>query len=482
MTPKPNDNPYIHIERDSLDIHGGEGSLSFDLLLKAVIPAGGDSSVEQIIGDVPELIDKLKARDLRDFNSTHAICIDAKVASGVGQGHREQAIYDALDPLTRYGWQDVLDCLGEDHSETGECYLEVVFGDPTSPGLITGLHHLEAASVTPVVESETSEDLHYRVSGSRGDANTVVMAQWGDLAALRERHNITLQSQDPNTAPRRDVTVLQGEIRNSEIIAVRQATNKCKHRGYPDYMSAVPSVELVQCMTQHEFDFYYNRGVPEFLLFLIGKNVGTAWDKITAMFKKNQGPGNAHKTNAVHIPGSAQETTVQVEKLAMEDAANSGFAEKSDTLDMRIATAHGMPPQLANIALPGKIGGANEGPNAMLTFQKRKLGRIQKSFSRAFARCLAGPGISFSSLEGGSKTLTRDQFLGTAFKRFEDDGNPLYIEKGNGFVTILDGMTLGAMETLAEMREPITGSSRNPAEGKLGGQDDRKKGDPKGRK
>jgi hypothetical protein len=244
-------------------------------------------------------------------------------------------------------------------------------------------------------------------------------------------------------------------------------------------MAAVPSIELVQCMTQHEFDFYFNRGVPEFMLFLLGKNVGGCWKKIETMLKANQGIGNSHKAQGVHIPGSPEEVQVQIEKLAMEDAANSGFTEKSGTLDMRIATAHGMPPQLANIALPGKIGGANEGPNAMLTFQMRKLGQAQKNFSGIFACSLGGEGIKFRQPTGGAKALSRDLWTAKNAKPEDDNGVPQFVQPGNGFATILDGMTLGARETMNEMKEPITGSDRNIEDGKLEGARDRKPGDKK---
>jgi hypothetical protein len=244
-------------------------------------------------------------------------------------------------------------------------------------------------------------------------------------------------------------------------------------------MAAVPSIELVQCMTQHEFDFYFNRGVPEFLLFLLGKNIGGCWPKIETMLKANQGIGNSHKAQAVHIPGNPEETTVQIEKLAMEDAGNSGFTEKSGTLDMRIATAHGMPPQLANIALPGKIGAANEGPNAMLTFQMRKLGQAQKNFSRVLSCTLGGDGVKFAQPEGESQSIAKDKWVAKGAKPVDDNGVPQFVQPGNGFNTILDGMTLGAQNTLAGMAEPLAGSARNPDDGLLEGARDREPGDPK---
>ena len=475
----------------------GDGSMLFTVIKKAEKIAdeeGGNTNAGVTVGKKSHLIEKITARDLRDFNATHAICIDAKVSSTVGLGHREEEIHDILDPLTRFSWQDTLNALAEDYFETGESFLEVVWDGPERTE-ITGLHHVESAGIHVEVEAENSANMfHYVVEGEAGGAEQLVMAQWGDLQDLRARYGQEDPSEDAGDGeggdPDMDAinraandaklsSALGGSIVNSEIIHLRQPTNRSRFYGYPDYMSAVPSIELVQCMTQHEFDFYFNRGVPEFLLFLTGKNIGGCWSKIDTMLKSNQGLGNSHKAQGVHIPGNPEEVNVQIEKLAMEDAGNSGFTEKSGTLDMRIATAHGMPPQLANIALPGKMGAANEGPNAMLTFQMRKLGQAQKNFSRVLSCTLGDKGTRFAQPEGAPKSIAKDKWVAKGAKSEDDNGMPQFVQQGNGFNTILDGMTLGAKETMSTMREPLAGSGRNPADGKLDGARDRKPGDPK---
>ena len=498
--PQPAEMKLISSGRpDPTNIHG-DGGMLFSMLKKAAKVSTedaerGDTNAGVSVGKKSHMIDKLTARELRDFNATHAICIDAKVSSTVGLGHREQDIHETLDPLCRFSWQDTLDALAEDYFETGECYLEVVYGDSADMGLITGLHHIESAGIHAEVEEEDSSNLfHYIVEGEQGGADTRVLAKFGDLSDLKARFGETedgegddeldgIDNTPANEAifpsERSTVSVLGGSIVNSEVIHIRQATNRSRYYGYPDYMSAVPSIELVQCMTQHEFDFYFNRGVPEFMLFLLGKNIGGCWAKIEALIKAGQGIGNSHKTGAVHIPGSPEEVQVQVEKLAMEDAANSGFTEKSGTLDMRIATAHGMPPQLANIALPGKMGAANEGPNAMLTFQMRKLGQAQKNFSRMFA-CTLGGDVKFAQPTGAAKAIAADKWLAKGAKSMDENEMPQFVQPGNGFNTILDGMTLTGAQTMASMKDPMAANGgRNPDEGKLEGARDRKAGDPK---
>ena len=486
---------------DPTNIHG-EGGQLFTILKKAAkvsadeaMRAAGGTNSGIAVGKKTHLIEKMVARELRDFNATHAICIDAKKSSTVGLGHRKREIHDTLDGLCRFSWQDTLDAMAEDYFETGECFLEVVFGDGGKERLVTGLHHIESAGIHVELEQEGSSELyHYVINGETGSDSTLVMAKWDDLTELKKRFGQSEDAEaepsgeldglltDANDAQDANSSALAGTIVNSEIIHIRQSTNRSKYYGYPDYMSAVPSIELVQCMTQHEFDFYFNRGVPEFLLFLIGKNVGKCWSKIGNLIKANQGLGNSHKTGGVHIPGNPEEVKVQVEKLAMEDAGNSGFSEKSSTLDMRIATSHGMPPQLANIALPGKIGGANEGPNAMLTFQMRKLGQAQKNFSGVFACTLGGEGVKFAQPDGSAaKAVAKDLWTAKGTKSEDDNGMPVFAQEGNGFATILDGMTLGAKETLNTMKEPLAGSGRDVSQGKLEGARDRGAQDPKKR-
>ena len=438
-------------------------------------------------GVLEPLINKLAARDLRDFNATHSICLDAKKSSSVGLGHRVRKIHDVLDALTRFGWQDVLDAAADDYFETGEAFFEVVYGeDVDGARVITGLHHLESYRVRVVLEEmDNSEDYHYMVEGDTGSGGILVMARWGDLEDLKRRFGIAGLEGDAiqaATTPANETASLRnltgyGQIVDSEIIHWRQPTNRSRYNGFPDYMSAVPSIELVQCMTQHEFDFYFNRGVPEFILFLIGKNMGECWGQVTSLIKGSQGLGNSHKTGAINIPGDPEEVVVQLEKLAMDDAANSGFSEKSATLDMRICTAHGMPPQLANIALPGKMGAANEGPNAMLTFQMRKLGQAQKSLSSLLARTLGDPETRLAQPTGPPVKLSRADFLAENEGPVDANGMPQFMMPGNGFATILDGMTLGAQQTLSRMQDPAGATDRNPEDGLLSGARDRQAGD-----
>lgn len=533
----------ITAERKTRDIYGSEG-LMWKILRKSAPPAAGkpedprqNTNQGVAVGVKTPLMDKFVARELRDANTTHAACLDAKESATVGLGHRDEKIHEVLDPLCQQSWQDVLDACAKDYWETGECFIEAVM-DENDPTLVTGLHHIESAQCEVEVEEENNSELyHYVVRGETNAAVQTVMAKWGDLAELKARFSVQQNGQrDPNTTNANDAQAVRrssigGQIKNSQVIHIRQASNRSRWYGGADYMSAVPSIELVQCMTQHEFDFYFNRAVPEFLAFWIGSSTNTkTWEKFENMLRGNQGLGNTHKTCAVQIPGSPQDNVVQIERLAMEDGGKDGFSDKSMTLAMLITTAHGVPPMLANVALPAKIGAVNEGPNALMLIQKRKIGPAQRNFSTMLARTIGDPTTKLNQPDGGTVQLRADQFLGkTAVVKppppmpaappspaspvakaagalgptsaqttsgpvvaapdpnaqalgaggpTDENGSPIHVTPGNGFKTILDGMTPAAANTMASMRQPITGSGRDPNAGLLGSASDRQPGDP----
>jgi len=461
-------------------------------LLKATVRPEGGTNTGTEVGARTHLINKDASRRMRDLNATHAACLDAKVSSSFGMGHREQAIYDALDPLCRFGWQHVLDAAGEDHWGEGEGFIEIVWDEFRTR--ILGINQLDGTQVNVVVERlNDSEQIHYQVTGNTATRETVAMAAWGDLLNLKARYEAKggMIRNGTISNPAGAVGVLSaplgGRIVDSEVIHIPVPTSRDPYSGYPDWISATPFVELVQAMVRDEFDFHFNRGVPEILATFIGGSMKEDdWTAIKSIFAAGQGPGNHRKTGAIRLMGSPEHTKVQIDKLA-DVGTRDYFGEKVDSLAMLVTTAHGVPPLLANVILPGKIGASNEGPNALLLFQKRKLGQAQKRLSRLLASTL-GSGVQFNAPDGTTKTLTADLFLGKRYLKSDemtgqqkdpDTGMPIFHEQGNGFRTVLDGMTLGGAETMSRMKEPMTGSARNPDDGLLGGADDRKKSDPK---
>src|SRR4030066_147961 len=59
----------------------------------------------------------------------------------------------------------------------------------------------------------------------------------------------------------------------SEVIHFRKPSSASRWYGVPDWLAAVPKIELSHCMDQFQLDFFTNRGVPEFMLFILGAQV-----------------------------------------------------------------------------------------------------------------------------------------------------------------------------------------------------------------
>lgn len=480
----------LRVRRLSKDIFGDEGKL-YEVLRKAAkATREAESNQGSQFGRRLHLIAKDRARDMRDFNVHHSACIDAKVTSSVGLGHREQKIHDVLDPLCQFSWQDTLNAVAEDLIEGADGFIEVVRGDRSNQELITGLFHVSGPNTfVEVEEQDNNTNYHYSVIGETTRGNDVVMARFGDLARLKERFGVGQgrrgrpSKMQRERAQRRRAHTLSGSIMDSEIIHFRRPTARSRWYGFPDWLAGTPSIELVQCMTQHEFDFYFNRGVPEFLLFLIGQQLpSNCWEEVKNVLGSGQGLGNSHKSGAFHFPVSPEEMEVVLHKLALENTEDGAFSAKSDTLASQIVSVHGVPPILAGLQIPGKMGGNNEGPNSLLLFQRRKLSAIQKLVSSTLACTIGLKGQTLNQPEASPARLTRDAFLGVNHQDpIDDHGRPMHPERGNGFNSILDGMSLGAMDTMSRMREPITGSSRDLKDGILSSQDDRNPQDPKSR-
>lgn len=192
----------------------------------------------------------------------------------------------------------------------------------------------------------------------------------------------------------------------------------------PRWLSAVPAIELSQCYAQFKYDFFLNRGVPEFMLFLLGAKLSPDdWKIVTNALKSNIGLGNSHKSFALNV--SDTELKVQLEKLAMDSSPQDDGPMK-ESLALSVVTAHGVPPLLAGILVPGKLGSNNELPNALMAFQALVAGPDQRIFMQTLGKTLG-------SKEAG---------LGLTLSDFE-------------FYTVLDEIDLSTAATVGGMKQPL---------------------------
>lgn len=352
-------------------------------------------------------------------NIHHSACINTKVASSVGVGHLGSENGDGkvdrvLNPLCDETWQEVIEDVAEDYWQVGTGYIEVVRG-VDGFGRITGIHHVPSKYVYVCVDNEYNR--HYKILGGEGGSDDIVLAHFGDKKGFMER--LTGSDRKPEEV--------------SEIIPFRNPTSLSRWYGFPDWISAVPSIELVQMMLQQQFDFFLNRGVPEFMLFILGQKLPEDdWKTVLNAIRANIGQGNSHKSLALNLQNP--EIKVQLEKLAMESKSEEGFAKSKESLAMDIVSAHRVPPLLAGIQIPGKLGATNELPNALMAFQILVIGPAQRQFQQQLGA-----------------SLGREPNLGLTVKDF-------------GFRKITDEINLQNMDTISRMREPAA-EGRDPGEG-----------------
>lgn len=379
----------IHaMARVNKSLYGEAGEQIYSTVLKKILedPAGASRQTPSR-GRKEHPFDYRQVLSLQLINEHHATCIQTKVSSTVGLGFlteselklREQRAKGeevpwrpvpdweqskceiALDPLCVHSWQDTIDDTVEDLWQCGPGFVEVV--RQRSDSKVIGVHHTAAPNVH--VYEEDAANWHYEVQAENG--TMIRMAEFDDTPAFEAR------------ASRLGLTNLLGVQSGtySEIIHFRRPSSISRIYGFPDWLSAGPAIELLACLKQFKFDFFNNRGVPEYMLFLIGTKIdGPDWDKITNALNANIGMGNSHKSVAVNL--TDREMEVILHKLDSEGSSNDSLDKMNESYQVAVVTAHGVPPLLAGILIPGKLGAANELPNALQLFQATRIGPVQR--------------------------------------------------------------------------------------------------------
>lgn len=375
-------------------------------IFKAMQDNSAPSTVGEEAGEKDHPFDFQAAARFKVHNVHHSACIRAKTKALVGLGHvlaedlepgpspeftedgvlkpkrtvkKPSAVSQKLDPLCRFSWRHTLEQLAEDYWQVGNAFLEVVRDDG---GRITGLHWQPAVDVRVVVEDNFGTNIHYLVRGRVG--GDVRMAAYGDREDFLSRKFLAIGA----------MPVPQDQARNrkvSEMIHIAAPTTLDRWYGVPQWLASSALVELVQALHQHQFDFHVNRGVPEFLMLLLGAKADKkTWKAITETFDGYVGLGNQHKASVFNIPDP--NIKVQMEKLAMEGIQNGTFfRDMSETLSTTIVSAHGVPPSLAGILIPGKMGATNEQSNAIMVFQTLEIGPEQDHFESMLGSRLGDP-------------------------------------------------------------------------------------------
>jgi len=363
------------------------GSRASVLIKKAMTEEKAPSNLKDATGSVTRPFNFNAVKSFFLSNSHHAACVSAKTNASVGLGFDLPENQDGLtkteeilNPLCNRSFMEVLNDVSQDYEQTANAYIEI----KRSGKEIVGIYHIQSEAVFFYVE--TNGKYHFVVTDDTGERHFPV---FGDKESYIERNS-------PGTE--------EDEI--SEVIHFAQSSSISKWYGYPNWIAATAAIELLQCLKQYKYDFFNNRGVPEFLLIIAGVQLGKdQWELVENSLKSQVGLGNSHKSIALNLPDAQKEQMeVILHKLAMEKSGEQDFAKFAENQALEIVSAHGVPPMLAGIAIPGRLGGSSEWEQALKIFQALKIGPTQKYLMNTLGATLG------NQLYNGSLSLTTKDF------------------------------------------------------------------------
>jgi hypothetical protein len=121
---------------------------------------------------------------------------------------------------------------------------------------------------------------------------------------------------------------------------------------------------------------------------VIGPIDGDKWTQIEELVQGTVGKGNNWRNLAIQM--ESENCKVQVDKLASTDRTELQFSKDLETYAQNIVSAHRVPPVLANILIPGKLGATNETVQALISFQLLCIGPHQNNIQGTLSRTLGG--------------------------------------------------------------------------------------------
>ena len=364
------------------------------------ISAASKSNTGNIVTTTyPHPVNIAEALKLKDVSSHHCACIQAKKYGTVGLGFVDEgasvdnantqeeaqkaaesllsgkayirsAVDDKLDPMTHYGFATELLKIAEDYEDAGTGYMEVVRDASEN---IVWLGHVPAQYVWAIT---SNRNLYYLYRDPQTGANKY-FSGFG-----KAKKAWLVSPEGPYRGENKDMTTV------SEIIPFICPSNRVMHYGYPEWLSASVDIDLLRKAKQYKADFYHNRGVMDFIVAVLGETVDTdKWSKIESAIRGTSGMGNNFKSLALNLGN--ENAKLQVEKMASDNNTEEQFSKDNEVLSQNIVSAHRLPPLLANILIPGKMGGNNEFVNALIAAQLLVFGPRQNIFQSTLGKTLA---------------------------------------------------------------------------------------------
>jgi len=338
---------------------------------------------------------------LKDISGHHSSCIQAKKYATVGLGFIDEGdevdkagtaeesmekaasllsgkgrvvskVDEKLDPLTNFGFANELLDACEDFVDCGTGYMEV---HRNSNKEIDGISQVPYKFLWPCTYnkrlfyqySAVGQTTQYWVPFGKGNRDWLV----GPNGPL---HGTNKEPYDPSI---------------SEVISFMQPSNRVKYYGYPDWLSASVDIDLIRKCKQYKADFYHNRGVLDKVLVVTGELVeDKKWKQIEDNLQAAIGMGNNWSSLALNF-GNA-DVKVEIKDMGAGAGDEDQFAKDMETLTQNTVSSHGVPPLLANILIPGKLGASNEFINALVGFQLLRINSYQNVFETGMSKTLGG--------------------------------------------------------------------------------------------
>ncbi len=150
--------------------------------------------------------------------------------------------------------------------------------------------------------------------------------------------------------------------------------------GTPSYLSILPSIELMDTITQYNSNFFVNNGIPDFAIITEGGVLSPAAEANIQRFLRSHFKGyeNAHKTLYLPVP---EGMTVKFEKLQSDSLKDMQFLELRNACIAEIIACHGVPPRLMSIQIPGSLGGTGEAEGEKQIFYQTRIRPLQNIFA-----------------------------------------------------------------------------------------------------
>ncbi len=327
-----------------------------------------------------------------------------------GAPYIKSQVDTVLDPLTLFGFSNELTTWVENYLDTGTAYLEVARkGDD--------IRYVGVLPTDSVRIIKQGTEIYFRVT--EVGSNTKYFCRFG----MDNKEWLF------SKGPYKDTTTMERDD-ISEIIMLSKPSNRCRYYGYPDWIAAAIDIDLLKKAKQYKADFYNNRGVLDFILTVTGTSVGdTEWATITDRISQSAEDGQKFKNLALNF--SQEGAKLQIDKLAADMATEEQFSKDNEVFSQNIVSAHGVPPPLANILIPGKLGASNEFVNSISSFQLLRIGPDQRIVQKTLANTLGNPELN------GGLDLEPDDFR---------------------LRTITSQLNLQAFDTIGRMREEATDS------------------------